>query len=128
MAKRDADMKGPRYLDTGTEANRYAVFEIKSVEIGGPLVAGQVSPARVRGLLVIKSKMVERTADARVRYIQLAGAQLEEQKRWGFTTDNLKITATFATMLSDHAIEVPRILFYKLSNEIQMEADLTFVR
>jgi hypothetical protein len=35
--KRDADMRSKDYLDTDNEANRYAVFELKGVEIGGPL-------------------------------------------------------------------------------------------
>src|SRR2546428_64852 len=59
-----------------------------------------------------------------------ADAQLEtdNQKRWGFTTDNLKVRAKFATTLSDHGIPVPQILLLKLSNDILLETDLTFVK
>ncbi len=47
VAKRDADMKGPEYLDTANEANRYAVFEVKGVEIAGPLEPGKEISAKV---------------------------------------------------------------------------------
>jgi polyisoprenoid-binding protein YceI len=131
VAKRDNDMKGPQYLDTAaSEANRYAVFEIKNVELGGPLEPGKETPAKVTGVLTIKGKPVQKVADARVTYIKLTADQLEKdnQKRWGFTSDNLKVRAKFATTLSDHGIPIPQVLMLKLSNDIQLETDLTFVK
>ncbi len=46
----------------------------------------------------------------------------------GFTADNLKVGATFMTKLSDHGIPIPQMLLLKLSNELQLETDVTFVR
>lgn len=130
VAKRDEDMRGEKYLDTANPANRYALFEIKSVEVAGPLEPGKESPAKVTGILTIKTKPVQLTADARVTYVKLTTDQLEKdnQKRFGFTTDNLKVRAKFATTLSNHGIPVPQLLILKLSNDLQLETDLTFVR
>jgi hypothetical protein len=53
---------------------------------------------------------------------------VESQKRFGFTTDNIKVRAKFLTTFTDHGMKVPELLFLKVSNEIQLEADLTFTR
>jgi YceI-like protein len=124
-------MKGPRYLDTAaSEANRYAVFEVKNVEVAGPMEPGKETAAKVTGVLTIKGKPVQIVADARVTYVKLTTDQLEKdnQKRFGFTTDNLKVRAKFATTLTNHGIPIPQLLILKLSNDLQLETDLTFVR
>jgi polyisoprenoid-binding protein YceI len=127
--KRDADMRGKDYLDTEAgEANRYAVFAIKSVDIAGTLEPGKEMPAKVRGILTIKGKPIETVAEARVTYIRLTPEQLENQKRFGFTSDNLKVRAKFGTTFANHGMQVPQLLFLKVSNDIQLETDLTFVR
>ncbi len=126
--KRDADMRGKDYLDTDIEANRYAVFELKSIEIGGPLERGKEMPAKLKGLLTIKGRPVEVVSDARVTYVPLTPEQLESQKRFGFTSDNIRIKAKFNTSFTNHGMQVPQILIMKLSNEIQIETDLTLVR
>src|SRR6266403_2404720 len=65
IAKRDLDMQGPQYLDiAANEANKFAVFEIKSIEVAGPLEPGKEVPAEVKGILTIKQKPVETVADA----------------------------------------------------------------
>lgn len=128
VTKRDADMQTPQYLDTANEANRFAVFEIKSVDIAGPLAAGTEVPAKVKGILTIKQKPVELIADARVTYVKLTPEQVEAQKRFGFTIDNLKVRAKFATTFTNHNMAVPQLLLLKLSNEIELETDLTFAR
>ena len=128
VAKRDADMQTPQYLDTAKEANRFAVFEIKSVDLRAPLEPGKEVPAKVRGLLTIKQKPVEVVADARVTYIKLTPEQVEAQKRFGFASDNVKVRAKFSTLFSNHGITIPQLLFLKVSNEIQIETDLPFVR
>src|SRR5215831_11866939 len=46
--KRDSDMRGKNYLDTEVEANRWVTFEVKSVEIAGPLDSGKAVPAKVK--------------------------------------------------------------------------------
>lgn len=126
--KRDADMRTKPYLETEIEANRWVTFEVKSVEVAGPLEPGRATPAKVKGLLTIKQKPVERVADATVTYIKLTPEQVEAQKRFGFTTDNLKVRAKFSTTFTDHGMQVPQLLFLKLSNEILLETDLTFVK
>jgi len=128
VTKRDQDMQEPRYLDTANEANKYAVFEIKGIEIAGPLEPGKETPAKVKGILTIKQKPVEVVADSRVTYIKLTPDQVEAQKRFGFTSDNIKVRSKFGTLLSNHGIAVPQLLFLKLSNEIQLESDLTFAK
>ena len=126
--KRDADMRGKNFLDTEVEANRWVTYELKSVEIAGPLELGKAVPAKVRGILTVKQRPVERVADATVTWIKLTPAQLESQKRFGFTADNIKVRARFATTFTDHGMQVPQLLIFKVSNEIQLETDLTFAR
>ena len=126
--KREADMRGKNFLDTEVEANRWVTYEIKSVEIAGPLEPGKAVPAKVRGILTVKQRPVERVADATVTWIKLTPAQLESQKRFGFTADNIKVRARFATTFTDHGMQVPQLLIFKVSNEIQLETDLTFAR
>ena len=128
IEKRDADMRSKNYLDTEVEANRWVSFEIKSVEIAGPLEPGKTVPAKVKGVLTVKQKPVERVADATITWIKLTPEQVEAQKRFGFTADNIKVRAKFATTFTDHGLQIPQILFYKVSNDIQLETDLTFAR
>jgi polyisoprenoid-binding protein YceI len=126
--KRDADMRAKSYLDTEVEANRWVTFEVKGVEIAGPLEPGKAIPARVKGILTIKQKPVEKVADATVTYIKLSPGQAEQQKRFGFTADNIKVRAKLSTTFTDHGMQVPQILFFKVANELLLEADLTFIR
>lgn len=128
VAKRDQDMQQPQYLDTANEANKFAVFEIKSIDVAGPLEAGKEVPAKVKGILTIKQKPVELVADARVTYVKLTAEQVEAQKRFGFSADNLKVRAKFGTTFTNHNMTVPQLLMFKLSNEIELETDLTFAR
>ena len=126
--KRDADMRGKNFLDTEVEANRWVTFEMTGVEIAGPLEPGKAIPAKVRGILTVKQKPVERLADATVTWIKLTPEQVENQKRYGFTADNIKVRARLATTFTDHGMQVPQVLIFKVSNDIQLETDLTFAR
>lgn len=126
--KRDADTRGKTYLDTEVEANKYAVFEVKGVEIPGALEPGRETPAKLRGVLTIKGKPVEVVVDARVTYLKLTLEQLESTRRFGFTSDMIRVKSTFRTTFTDHGMQVPQLLFLKLSNDIQLEAELTLVR
>jgi polyisoprenoid-binding protein YceI len=128
VTKRDQDMQQPQYLDTANEANKFAVFEIKSIEVPGPLEPGKEVPAKVKGVLTIKQKPVDVVADARVTYIKLTPDQVEAQKRFGFTRDNIKVRAKFGTTCTNHNMTVPQLLMLKLSNEIELETDLTFAK
>ena len=126
--KRDADMRAKSFLDTEVEANRWVTYDIKSVEIAGPLEPGKAVPAKVRGVLTVKQRPIERIAETTVTWIKLTPVQLESQKRFGFTADNIKVRARFATTFTDHGMQVPQLLIFKVSNEIQLETDLTFAR
>lgn len=126
--KRDADMRSKEFLDTENEVNRYAVFELKRVEIGGALEPGKEMPAKLSGVLTIKGKPAEIMADARITYVKLTPEQLETQRRFGFTSDNIRVRARFNTSFTNHGMKVPELLFMKLSNDIQLETDLTLVR
>ena len=130
VSKRDADMRSKEYLDTeAAEANRWAIFDIKSVDIAGPLQPGKETPAKVRGTLTIRGKSVDTVADARVVYIKLTPEQLEGgQKRFGLTSDNLKVRANLETTFTNHGMQVPQLFFLKVNNSIQLETDLTFVK
>jgi polyisoprenoid-binding protein YceI len=128
VTKRDQDMQQPQYLDTANEANKFAVFEIKSIEVPGSLEPGKEVPAKVKGILTIKQKPVEVVSDARVTYVKLTPDQVEAQKRFGFTSDNIKVRAKFGTLFSNHGITIPQLMFLKVSNEIQLETDLTFAK
>lgn len=126
--KRDADMRSKNYLDTDVDANRWVTFEVKQVEIAEPLVPGKETPAKIHGVLTIKQKPVERVADGTVTYIKLTPEQVEQQKRFGFTSDNLKVKAKLGSTFTDHGMQIPQILFLKVANDIQMAVDLVFVR
>ena len=126
--KRDADMRGKPYLETEIEANRWVTFDVRSVEIAGPLESGKPMPAKIHGILIVKQKPVERVADGTVTYIKLSPEQVEAQKRFGFTSDNIKVRTKLATTFTDHGIQVPQLLILKLSNDIAIETDLTFIK
>lgn len=126
--KRDADMRGKNYLETEVDANRWVTFEIKKVEITEPLQPGKETPAKIHGVLTIKNKPVDTVADGTVTYIKLTPEQIEQQKRFGFTGDNLKVKAKWNSTFTSHGMQVPQLLFLKVANDIQMAADLVFVR
>ena len=128
IEKRDADMRSKNYLDTEVEANRWVTFDVQRVEVTGPLVPGKETPAKVHGLLTIKQKAVPKVADATVTYVKLTPDQVEAQKRFGFTSDNLKVKAKLTSTFTEHGMQVPQLLFLKVANEIQMLTDLVFVR
>lgn len=125
IERRDAQMRGKEFLDTEQETNRYAVFDLKGVEIGAPLEPDKAMSARLRGTLTIKGRPVDVTADARVSYVKLTPEQLVTQRRFNFTTNMMRVTAKFMTSFTNHGMQVPQLLFLKLSNEIQIEVDLT---
>ena len=126
--RRDAQMLGKEFLDTQNGENRFAVFDLKEVGIDGPLDPGKEMTAKLWGTLTIKGRPVEITADARITYLKLTPEQLETQKRFGFTSDNMRVTARFRTSFTNHGMQVPQVLFLKLSNDIQLEVDLTMAR
>ena len=128
IEKRDADMRGKNYLDTEVEGNRWVTFDVRRVEITGPLQPGKETPAKVHGVLTIKQKPADTVADATVMYIKLAPEQVEQQKRFGFTADNVKVKAKLSSTFTAHGMQVPQLLFLKVANDIQMLADLVFVR
>jgi polyisoprenoid-binding protein YceI len=128
IEKRDADMRGKNYLDTEVEANRWVTFEVQRVEVAGPLLPGKETPAKIHGLLTIKQKAVPKVAEATVTYIKLTPEQVEAQKRFGFTGDNLKVKAKLASTFTEHGMQVPQLLFLKVANDIQLATDLVFVR
>jgi polyisoprenoid-binding protein YceI len=128
LDKRDADMRSKNFLDTEVEANRWVTFEIKNVEIAGPLVVGKEVPAKITGILTVRQKPVPRVADGTVTWIKLTPEQVEAQKRFGFAADNIKVRAKLPTTFADHGIPLPQIFIFKVNNDIQLETDLTFVR
>ena len=129
VEKRDADMRGKSYLDIeAAPGNRWVIFEIKKVEITGPLVPGKETAAKVHGVLTIKQKSVNRVAETSVLYVKLTPEQLEQQRRFGFSSDNLKVKGAVSTSFTEHAMQIPELLFLKLANSILMTTDLVFVR
>ena len=128
IEKRDADMRGKNYLDLEAPGNRWVSFDVKKVEIAGPLVPGKETAAKVHGVLTIKQKSVDRVADVSVMYVTLTPEQVEQQRRFGFTSDNLKVKGKVSTTFTDHGMQVPELLFLKLANSILMTVDLVFVR
>ena len=128
IEKRDADMRGKNYLDTEVEGNRWVTFEVRKVEIAGPLEPGKETPAKVYGVLTIKQKPADVVAESTVMYIKLAPEQVEQQKRFGFASDNIKVKSKLGSTFTAHGMQVPQLLFLKVANDIQMLADLVFVR
>jgi polyisoprenoid-binding protein YceI len=128
IEKRDADMRGKNYLDTEVEGNRWVTFEVRKVEIAGPLEPGKETPAKVHGVLTIKQKPADVVAESTVMYIKLTPEQVDQQKRFGFTSDNIKVKSKLGSTFTAHGMQVPQLLFLKVANDIQMLADLVFVR
>jgi polyisoprenoid-binding protein YceI len=128
VARRDADMRGKNWLNTEVEANRWVTFEVQRVEMVGPLVSGKEAPAKIHGRLTVKQKAVPKVAEATVMYLKLTDEQAAQQKNFGFTIDNIKIKAKLTTTYTEHGMQVPQLLFLAVANEIQMTADLLFVR
>jgi len=126
--RRDAHMRSKDFFDSeGNEANRWAVFEVKGIEIASALEPGKTIPAKVRGTLAIRGKAVDTAADSTVYYLKLTPEQVESQKRFGLTAESLRVSAKLATAFTNHAMQVPQLLFLKVSNDIQLEADLVLV-
>jgi polyisoprenoid-binding protein YceI len=129
VEKRDSDMLEPNFLDVkGNPEHKWVTFEVKGVEMGGPLELNKHVPAKIKGVLTVKGKPVERVADGYVTYFKLSPEQVEAQKRFGFTSDNVKVRARMGTLFTDHGMTIPQLLFLKVSNEIQIETDLTFAK
>ena len=126
--RRDAQMRSSGFLDSeANESNRWAVFEIAGIEVAGPLESGKSVPAKVRGTLTIRGKPVETVADSTVYYLRLTPEQVESQKRFGLTAESVRVTAKFPTTFTNHGMQVPQLLVLKVSNDIQLEADLVLV-
>ena len=128
IEKRDADMRGKNYLDTEVEGNRWVTFELRRVDIAGPLEPGKETAAKVHGVLTIKQKAADVMADSTVMYIKLTPEQVEQQRRFGFTSDNIKVKSKLSSTFTAHGMQLPQLLFLKVANDIQMLADLVFVR
>jgi len=127
--RRDTQMRSKDFLDSeASEANRWAVFEVKGVEIAGPLEPGKAVPAKVRGTLTIRGKPIETVADLTVYYLRLTPEQIESQKRFGFTPETLRITSKFPTTFTNHGMQVPQLLILKVANDIHIETDLVLVQ
>ena len=126
--KRDADMRAKAYLDTDVDAHRWVTFQVTKIEISGPLVPGKEAPAKIHGVLTVKQKPVERVADGKVMYLKLTPEQIEAQKRFGFTSENIKVKAKFASTFTDHGMQVPQLLFLKVNNDLELETDLVFAK
>jgi polyisoprenoid-binding protein YceI len=127
--RRDAHMRSKEFLDSeASEANRWAVFEVKGVEIASPLEPGKAVPAKVRGTLTIRGKPIETVADSTIYYLRLTPEQIESQKRFGFTAESLRISSKFPTTFTNHGMQVPQLLILKVSNDIHIETDLVLVQ
>jgi hypothetical protein len=75
----NADMAGEETSSTTeVDANRWVNYEIKSVEIAGPLETGKAVPAKVRGILTVKQRPIERVADTTVTWIKLTPRSARE--------------------------------------------------
>jgi polyisoprenoid-binding protein YceI len=127
--RRDTHMRSKDFLDSeANETNRWAIFELKGVDISGALEPGKTIPAKVRGTLTIRGKPVETVADSTIYYLRLTPEQVESQKRYGLTAESLRITSKFPTTFTNHGMQVPQLLILKVSNDIHIEADLVLVQ
>jgi len=125
---RDAHIRGKEYLDVGGGAvNRFAVFEVRRVDIVGPLAPNTLTPAKVEGILTIKGKPVTTTADVRITYVKPAADSVTTARTAAETGDVLRVQVAFHTSFTNHGMSVPEVLFLKATNGILMEADLTLV-
>ena len=127
IERRDEAMRSEQFLNTERAVNRLAVFDIKGIEIAGPLEPGREAPAKVRGTLTVKGRPVELVADARVTYLRLAPAEVEARRQSGYTSEILRVKAKFQTSFTNHGMAIPQFYFLRLADEIQLEADLILV-
>ena len=127
--RRDSHMRSKDFLDSeANDANRYAIFDVKQIELAGPLVPGKDVPAKIHGTFTVRGKPVDRRAEGTVTYIKLTPEQAEQQKRFGFTQDNLRVKMKFDTKFTNHDMKVPQLLILKLSDDILVETDLILVK
>jgi polyisoprenoid-binding protein YceI len=128
IANRDAHMVGPDWLDVQNEVNRYAVFKITAIEVTGALEAGREVPGKVKGVLTIRQKAVDTTVDARIAYLKLSSTEAEALRRAGYGPEILRVRAKLRTSFTNHGMQVPQLYFLRVSNEIQLDVDLTLTR
>ena len=82
----------------------------------------------MKSVEMVKGKPKDVVANGTVTYFRLTPEQVEAQKRFGFTSHNIKVRATFGTTFADHGMRVPQLLVFKVSNEISLATDISFVR
>jgi polyisoprenoid-binding protein YceI len=128
MDRRDQEMGSARFLDFENPSHRHAVFEVRSVEVAGPLELGKDVPARVRGVLTIKAMPLETVAETRVSYLKLTSADAQTYERYGFTAEIFRVRAKLDTKFTSHGMQVPQLYFLRVANDIQLAVDLTLVR
>src|SRR5712691_343705 len=58
IERRDAQMQSKDFLHTEDEGNRYATFDLKSIELGGGLEPGKEVAAKISGTLTIKRQPI----------------------------------------------------------------------
>src|SRR5881396_2279538 len=62
--RRDSHMRSKDFLDSeANDANRYAIFDVKQIELAGPLVPGRGGPAKIQGPSRVGGTPVARRPD-----------------------------------------------------------------
>jgi len=127
--RRDQHMRSADFLDSEkNDANRWAIFDIKHVELSGPLVPGKEVPAKIHGTFSVRGKLIETVAAGTITHIKLTPEQVEQQKRFGFTADNIRVKTKFMTRFTNHDMKVPQLLIMKVPDDIEVETDLILVK
>ena len=125
----DAGLPGELSVDPATpQAARGTVkVDMNTVRTG---IDKRDADMRAKAYLdtVVKQRAVERVADGTVTYVKLSPEQVEAQKRFGFTSDNIKVRTKLGTTFTDHGMQIPQLLILELSNDIAIETDLIFIR
>jgi polyisoprenoid-binding protein YceI len=128
LGLRDTVMRSTIFLDSETsEVNRFAVFDVKGVEIVGVPVVGRTTRARVHGTLTMRGRSIDTIADSEIDYTRPASEPAESPKRTSLVPETIRVLTRFATTFTNHGMQVPGPLVLVVSNEIQLETLLLLV-
>lgn len=120
---RDEHLRSPMWLDTANSPK--ATFDLTKVVLAGSLKPAQSLKGKAYGKLTIRGVTRDIVADLTATSFPLTDAL--KNPDFGFTGDLMKIDVSFKTSFTNHGMQVPQMLFYKVSNDIDVQTSLTLV-
>lgn len=120
---RDEHLRSPMWLDTANSPK--ATFELTKLVLAGSLKPAKSVKGKAYGKLTIRGVTRDIVAEVVATSFPLTDALRNPDV--GFTGDLMKIDVSFKTSFTNHGVQVPQMLFYKVSNDIDVQTSLTLV-